>query len=165
MKNRNKARAALRLIRWTLFLLLGILVLVPQNIEARVAGCRTDPIVTLTNGDQVRITVEVDAPEDQVRSINYTLHAPPGVEIKNIVYTAGGLGEREHLTLVNDEQPNYYTSETVVMVGNTVAVSATSVWTATTYRGAASGYGEDTLSVRLGPWGSINFQESYRKIK
>lgn len=153
MKKHNKPPNPLRLVRWTLFLLLGILLLIPQNTTALVSGCRTDPIVSLTNGDQLRIIVQVNAPENQIKSVDYTLHAPPGVQTKKIVYTAGGLGKRERFTLVNDEQPGYYTVEVAVKVtgNNSADVSVTTEWTSTAYDATVSGSDGDTLYMRLGP--------------
>ena len=130
-----------------LLLALGLAAQVPQPVSAMVEGCRTDPIITLSNGDRVKITVDIATAPANVSAIHYTLHAPPGVTLRKIVYTQGGLDRNESFTLLNDGQPGSYITDTVVDTFVTVAVSTTSTWASS--RGTATGYGKDTLSVTL----------------
>lgn len=90
--------------------------------QASLLHCRTDPIVTLSNGDVVIITVDIDADPTQVQRIDYTLHVPAGVTATNIVYTGSDRGLNENLTLLQDSDAEYK-SVTVVRTSKSVAVA------------------------------------------
>lgn len=95
-----------------------------STAQAGAIGCRTDPIVTLSNGDVLTILVDVNAAASAVKRIDYTLHVPKGVTITKIVYTGSSLGLVENLTLRQDAKKEYQ-SETVVSVAKSVGVAAT----------------------------------------
>lgn len=86
--------------------------------------CRTDPIITLSNGDTVIILVDVDADPVQIQKINYVLHVPAGVTAVNITYTGTALGLDENLVL-KDDSNDAYKSETTVDVGKWADVLVT----------------------------------------
>ncbi len=57
----------------------------PHHAHAA-AGCRSDPIVTLSNGLVVHLSATVyDAPSD-ITGVAYTMHAPVGTSVVSVVY-------------------------------------------------------------------------------
>src|SRR5690242_6867808 len=96
-----------------------------SRAQAAFQLCRTDPIVTLSNGDVVSIYVEFAADPADVTKIDYKLHVPKGVTAVSIIYMGGELGLVENLTVAQDAKAHEYRSETVVRVSKSVAVKAT----------------------------------------
>jgi hypothetical protein len=95
------------------YLLIGLI----WSISPAAAGlgsCRADPIVFLSNGEQVRMTVAVDTDADDVQQITYTLHAPVGTSITKIVYTGGPLQDKEQVLFYADQPENSYITDTIV---------------------------------------------------
>lgn len=115
-------------IVFVLGLALCLAILSPGSLQAAAVGCRTDPIVTLSNGDVVSIYVDIATDPSQVKSINYMLHVPDGVTATNITYLGGAFGLSEHLTLTTQGSDTEYRSETVVNAPKSVSVTATMVY-------------------------------------
>ena len=90
--------------------------------------CRSDPIVTLSNGDVVTIYVEIAAEADDVKNIDYVLHVPKDVTATNIIYLGAELGLVENLTLKQDGKPKEYKAETTVYTSGKVDVTTTVVF-------------------------------------
>jgi hypothetical protein len=149
MTNNLHLHTRFPLLLGLLFLALGGGLVWAPPASARFAGCRGDPIIRMSNGDQIRVAVDIATDAANVGAITYIVHAAPGLSIDKVIYTARGLGLAETVNLVNDEQPGYYWIETLVNVAPTIAVS-TSVST-NAYSMTASGYGQDDLSVTLSP--------------
>ena len=111
------------------FLVAMLLFLFPlSHAQAAFHLCRTDPIVTLSNGDIVSIYVEVAAEPEDIQNIDYVLHVPKGVTATNIVYLGTDLGLVENLTLKQDAKPREYKAETTVFTKDKVDVSTTIVF-------------------------------------
>ena len=90
-------------------------VTLPQSAQARFQACRKDPIVWLSNGKSVQMTVDIYTAAANVRTITYTLHAPAGTTVQKIVYTGGKLSSKEEAVIFLADQPgNHYTTETLV---------------------------------------------------
>lgn len=99
--------------------------------QAAFVLCRTDPIVTLSNGHVVSIYVEIATYPEDIDKIEYKLHVPKGVTATSIVYLGAELGLEEKLTIVDDAKPGQYLykSETSVKgVSNKVGVTATTLF-------------------------------------
>ncbi|MCZ7567307.1 MAG: hypothetical protein M5U01_01750 [Ardenticatenaceae bacterium] len=96
-----------------------------RTAQAVVIGCRADPIVYLSNGEQIRMTTNIDADASDVRSILYTIHVPTGVSVTRVVYTGGALAAKEAITFYDDQPPYHYATETLVRLqGKNVDVAA-----------------------------------------
>ena len=63
--------AAVAALLWTALLALG---LGPE--KALASGCRTDPVVVLTNGQQLQFGANIGTTYSNVRSVVYTVHGP-----------------------------------------------------------------------------------------
>ena len=88
--------------------------LAPQTAFAWDAGCRTDPIVFVSDGPHLHINVAIGAPEESVASITYTIHGPVGTRADRIVYTGRGHGLDEHVVYLPDAAPETYVISTLV---------------------------------------------------
>ena len=147
----NGLRARLQVLVG-LFLLLATFASasLPGSALAGNSGCRRDPIVFLSNGTVVRITVAIDTQVDNVREISYALHAPAGTSVERVIYTGRPNQPPERLTFYDDAAPGSYTTETVVYThSNSVAVTATTrIGRAT---GSAAGTSGQVLTVQLHP--------------
>ena len=121
----------------------------PLGVSAAIRSCRADPIVWLSNGDSVQMTVEVAADASDVRSIIYTLHAPAGATIDRIVYTGGALQSKEEVVFIADQPAGQYVSDTVVTTrGKRHAVTANTNESGT-FRGSVSGLSSEHLFLHF----------------
>ncbi len=137
--------------RLVALLLLGLAftLLVPHGAFAAISSCRADPIVWLSNGDSVQMTVSVNAEPAHVRRITYTLHAPAGVTIDRIVYTGGALQSKEEVVFVADQVPGQYVTDTVVTTrGKGIGVTANTAESGT-FRGSVSGFNSEHLVLNF----------------
>ena len=135
----------------TLIVLLGLVVLAqhPLGVSAAIRSCRADPIVWLSNGDSVQMTVEIGADAADVRSIHYTLHAPVGATIDRIVYTGGALQSKEAVFFVADQPAGQYISDTVVTTRGKRHVVTANTNESGTFRGSVSGYSGEHLFLHF----------------
>lgn len=112
-----------------LFILVTIMlvtILPTGSASAALAKCRTDPKFFLSNGETVTVVLDINTDEASVLYVNYFLHVPAGVTVKNVVFTAGGIGKLETYWVFQDSPANTYTTETLVITRQSgVAVVAT----------------------------------------
>ena len=123
--------------------------LAPTGAEAAVSGCRADPILYLSNGTVMTITVDIDADVSAVKSIIYTVSVPKGVKLVKAVYTPfPGFTGKEKLQVQDDAQAGQYVSDTVVQtVNNNTRVVATTYLFSKVQ--AVSGYSNQHLVATL----------------
>lgn len=96
-----------------------------RTAYAIVTGCRGDPIVRLSNGQQIQMTVEVAADASDVQEVRYTVHAPVGTSITRVIYTGGPLASKERVVFYDDLPSHHYSTETLVyLLGKETQVSA-----------------------------------------
>ncbi len=74
-------------------------------------GCRSDPIVVLSNGTvldlSATIGLDVSLVSD-ITQISYTLHAPAGTTVAKVVSTDGDVNYKEQFTLRTDSPAGVY---------------------------------------------------------
>lgn len=112
-------------VRWQVPLIVLLVAWLAQatGASAQLASCRTDPVVTLSNGYTVTLWANISTDISHVTSVNYTLHVPRGVSIKTISYDANG--SVETVQLVADQSGSHYSDVTTVNTTTTgVAYSA-----------------------------------------
>ena len=121
-----------------------------DSVSDALARCRTDPIFVLAYGDILNVSVNISADATNVRNLLYTVHVPPGVTVRRVTYTAGGLGTKETYRVVQDSVAKTYKTETVVTTQNTgsVAVIGTTILNKT-YSASVSGYNGQVLIVTV----------------
>jgi len=81
--------------------------------HAAVGGCRSDPVVTLSNGHALDLSSVVTDTYDDVQLVSYTLHAPVGTWVTSEVDTSA-LGPKVTFQFYADEPPNTYSAGTKV---------------------------------------------------
>ena len=113
-----------RMTRFLIFMAVVIALPITQA-SAALVHCRTDPIFKLSNGDTITVTLDISTDAVNVRNVTYTLHVPAGVAVKQVTYTAGGIGTKEMYKVYQDSPAKTYTADTVVTTQNTGSISVT----------------------------------------
>jgi len=121
--------------------------LLPHSASAAIGYCRTDPIVHLSDGTVVHMSAAINDDSSDVQQVTYTLHAPAGTSVANVVYTGGQHAVKETLNFVADETSGAYDTATVVSTGATnVHVTAE---TRVSGLGSASSTGQSGQAVTI----------------
>jgi hypothetical protein len=109
----------------------ALLISSPGTPHAHAAiACRTDPIVTLSNGVTVQMSNTIYDYASNVSKVAYTLHAPAGTMVTSVVYPPGTTSIPESFQFAADNNPGRYESYAVVYDANrNVTVSADTVVT------------------------------------
>lgn len=97
-----------------LFITMVMVTLPTMQASAALHKCRTDPIFYLSNGEVLKVVLEIGTDKAGVRDVHYILHLPAGVRVLRVVYTAGGIGESETYLVEQDSPRGIYTTETIV---------------------------------------------------
>lgn len=103
MLNQRRFRFLLSAI---LMLCFGIIVDAP-SASAAISGCRGDPIVWLSDGTKLTMIANIAADPSQVTMITYTVHAPRGLSVTQVVYTGGVLAGKERVVVLFDRTSGY----------------------------------------------------------
>ena len=84
-------------------------------LEAAAGGCRSDPIVILSDGTILDISADIGTAVSNVREIHYVVHGPGGVKLVSAISTPTlGFSGKETFTYYADAAPNQYITETLV---------------------------------------------------
>src|SRR5205085_8579832 len=84
-----------------------------------VVACRTDPIVTLSNGVTVQMSNTIYDDSAHVQPVTYTLRAPAGTRVTRVVYPPGTTTSiPESFQFAADRGPGEYRSYAVVHDAN-----------------------------------------------
>ncbi|HUP27985.1 MAG TPA: hypothetical protein VM409_06080 [Chloroflexia bacterium] len=151
-----RSKNQFRLVTSTLLAITALLAfsIGPGRAFAGLSGCRTDPVVILSNGAQLQMQADISTRYSDVESVVYTVHAPAGSRVVLILYTDNPLGSLERVRFYADAAPNNYQVETVVdtRVGG-AQVTASSILLDVLRRhiddGSASGLEHQRLRVDL----------------
>jgi hypothetical protein len=86
----------------------GVLISGPLSVNTAHAAvaCRSDPIVVLSNGVVLDLSVTLDADVSQVQEIHYKLHGPHGVLVVRAISTDGPVQYKEHFEFKDDSHGN-----------------------------------------------------------
>ena len=108
-------------------LLLGMgLVAGPGSAFAGVTVCRTDPVVTLSNGVTVTMAASIYDTQSDIQKVVYALHAPARVTVISITWPNDPLSSKESVQYYADNTSGRYTTQTTVTTGTKgKSVSAT----------------------------------------
>ena len=90
---------------------------------ASVSGCRTDPIVVLSNGMQVELDNTIADVSANVSKVVYTLHGPVGTTVQSVSYVNTTSGIDETFQYVADNGAGNYDSYSA-MYDSTPGVNA-----------------------------------------
>src|SRR5690348_17161519 len=106
-----------------------VALLVVRPVQAALYVCRGDPIIELSDDTKLTIVASLTVPGTLVDEVVYTVHVPPGVNIRRITYLAGELYGKETVVLVRDAPRDTYRVETDVnlLLGGSLAEYLTEV--------------------------------------
>ena len=136
-----------------LFVLISTFFLLPNgNVSAALVRCRTDPILLLSNGDVINVTVDISTSAADIRNIHYVLHVPEGVTVKKVAYTALNLRLHETYQVVQDSPARAYTTDTVVTTQTIYPVQVLSMTRLNSvFTKYVSGYSGEHLPLTVSP--------------
>src|SRR3954454_11841661 len=86
--------------------------------RALASGCRTDPVVVLSNGMQLQFGADINTSYSNVHSVVYTIHGPARSAPVLIVYTDNPIGSVERVVYYGDLTTSNYSIDTVVYTGS-----------------------------------------------
>jgi hypothetical protein len=117
--------------------------------HAAISGCRSDPIVILSNGNTLHLSTVVSDTATDVQQVSYTLHAPVGTWITGVADTSD-LDLKETLRFYADNPPNTYSVASKVKT-LTPRIRVTTTMDVVTMNGAstASASGQSQRSLRM----------------
>ena len=121
------------------------------NVRTADAGfdtCRGDPVVTLSDGTVMDVSVAIGTAASNVRYVWYTIHTPQGVAVTSVTYTPLlDFQGKEGLMQVQDMRPGIYGTDATVWT-TTKGVSVSQTTTGLVRYDTISGYSGDILRVR-----------------
>jgi hypothetical protein len=121
------------------------------NVRTADAGfdtCRGDPVVTLSDGTVMDVSVAIGTAASNVRYVWYTIHLPQAVAITSVTYTPlVDFQGKEVLMQVQDMRPGNYGTDASVWT-TTKGVSVSQTTTGLVRYDTISGYSGDFLRVR-----------------
>lgn len=113
----------------------------PQLARAQISYCRSDPVVTLSNGDRVTLYETIYDTATDVTGISYQLHIPVGLTVASISFSGAVPSSLQTITTTADENPGNFDAYTVV---NTKTANSS----VTAYMSATSSNGTTTVSCQ-----------------
>jgi hypothetical protein len=151
----SKLRAALTCRRGFLLgaVLAAGLVGIPwhaQGALASIGSCRTDPMLMFSNGTVIKLETRIGDSSSDVQQIIYTVNAPAGTTVTNIVYTGGELKDRESVQVQTSNSANSYDTSTQVFTGQSGVSVTAETKIPSVANGSATGFAGDTLLVHIG---------------
>lgn len=113
-----------RTVLCTAVLTAGLLAapLAAPSAHAAVA-CRADPVVTLSNGMTLDLSLSINDTLSDVQHIAYTLHGPLGTSLTSVSFP-DGTGAISTVTYVADDTLGNYDGDTIVTTGTKVSMTA-----------------------------------------
>jgi hypothetical protein len=94
-----------------------VLALAGTGTALGITACRSDPVVTLSDGTTLTVWESISDTASDVKSISYAVHVPVGVSIKSVVYTGDVAAQLQSVTLYADENSGDYDTYTTVVTG------------------------------------------------
>lgn len=118
------------------------------NAFAGVTVCRTDPIVTLSNGQSITLWDNISADPSTITGVSYTLHIPTNLSVVSVSYDQ--YGSLESFTWAADQTGNRFEDDTTVTVSPLAGTVPVTAWASlpqgsNTY--SASGTSGQSLAV------------------
>lgn len=122
--------------------------------QASVAGCRSDPVVILSDGTILDVTADIGTAVSNVSEIHYVVHGPRGVKLVGAISTPTlGFRGKESFSYYDDAAPKQYITETLVQT----TYDHVSVTAQTTFANTTIGL-SDLLTLNYEPISGFNNQ-------
>jgi hypothetical protein len=84
--------------------------------EAALDGCRADPVIYLSDGTALDVSVDIGTGVSNITTIAYVVHVPRGLRMLLYVATPTiGFQGKESFALVNDAPAGQYKTDTLVL--------------------------------------------------
>jgi hypothetical protein len=120
------------------------------SAQADLVGCRSDPIVLLSNGVALDLSAAIDDTIGDVQQVSYTLHIPTGTFALAVIGTDGLMGLKESFSISADGAPHTYATDTAVTtLAPGVGVVATTAAVAVLTIGQASATGQTPQQLHV----------------
>lgn len=128
--------------------------LLAMNAQASITYCRSDPVVTLSDGTQITLFEDIYDTSSDVTGITYQLHIPVGLHVSSISYAGAILSKLQTITTTADENTGNFDAYTMVStktanISVIAYMSATSSAGTTTVSCQTSGHSGQTLHSHL----------------
>jgi hypothetical protein len=118
--------------------------------RADLVGCRSDPVVLLSNGVALDLSADIVDTIGDVQQVSYTLHVPADTFALAVIGTDGLMGLKESFSISADGAPNTYTTDTLVKtLAPGVGVVATTDAVALITIGQASATGQTPQHLKV----------------
>ena len=78
------------------------------------AGCRSDPIVVLSNGVVLDLAATLDTTPDDIKEVTYKLHGPKGVWVVRSISTDGAVRYKEKFSFNDDSHVDDHATSSAV---------------------------------------------------
>jgi hypothetical protein len=154
MRYRKPVLTHLLMLAFLLLVGLGASGPLAPTAEAALSGCHSDPLIVLSDGTILDVTVAINTTVSNVTEIQYVVHGPSTVKLVSAISTPTlGFAGKETFTYYADAQPNQYITETLVRtISDPIAVTAY-----TTFSKLTLGYGP-LLTLQYKPITGVNAQ-------
>ena len=124
------------------------------SAHAAITACRSDPVVTLSNGMKVTLYENIYDSATDVSGISYQLHIPVGLTVTSVSYSGAVAASLQTITTSADENPGNFDAYTVVYtrtpnISVTAYMSATSSSGTTTVSCQTNGHSRQLLNSNL----------------
>jgi hypothetical protein len=80
-------------------------------------ACRSDPVVSLSNGTTLTVWESIGDYSSDVKSISYEVHVPKGVWVRSVTYSGDVSATLQSLNVYADENTGNYDTYATVVTG------------------------------------------------
>lgn|SRR5579884_3956138 len=157
-KDQSLRRATLRILSTRRLLATGLIGLglagdlgIAGAVHAQYAACRSDPVITLSDGSSGSIYETIQDATTDIKSITYQIHIPVGLKVVSVQYSGDVPATQQSLTWTADNPAGkfdeYVTVKTGVAKAQMTAYAASSSGTKSLQ---VSGNTNTTLHLHIG---------------
>lgn len=82
--------------------------------HAQIVTCRSDPIIKMSNGKQLKLLSTIFDSSTYVSKVAYVVHIPSGVAMSGLTYTGGAFAGKENVVVYADNAANTYSNALTV---------------------------------------------------
>lgn len=125
-----------------------------HQASASLSSCRTDPIVKLSNGKQLKLVATIFDSSGSVSTVTYNVYIPSGVAVSGETMTGGWAAGKEKIIVYTTNPANTYTTKFYVTDSNK-SINVTGATTLATSGGSTissksvTGFANSTISVQV----------------
>ena len=118
--------------------------------NAAFEGCRADPIVYLSDGTTLIVTVDIGTDASNITLIGYSIHVPRGVKMLDVEHTdPPGFAGKAQFSFKDDARPNEYMTDTIVQLKSLKGIPIVATTTRNKLTKVVSGVNGEHLRATL----------------